>query len=144
MKSVLELEIAAPPERVADLFDDPETFPRWMDDLDRVELLNGGSGTRTGTRFRLVPKKGDLVFVGTVMGREAPHRSHLVLDAPTVSVSVTGTFTARSGGRTRLVSEETFMFKGLLGVVFGLLGSFAIKRAHRRHMEAFKRFAEGH
>jgi uncharacterized protein YndB with AHSA1/START domain len=144
MKSVLELEIAAPPERVADLFDDPETFPRWMDDLERVELLNGGSGARTGTRFRLVPKKGDLVFVGTVMGREPPHRSHLVLDAPTVSVSITGTFTALSGARTKLVSEETFMFKGLLGLVFGFLGSFAIKRAHRRHMEAFKRFAEGH
>lgn len=142
MKSVLELEIAAPPERVADLFDDPKTFPRWMDDLDSVELLSGGAGTRTGTRFRLVPKKGDLVFIGTVIGREAPHRSHLVLDAPTVSVSVTGKFTALSGARTKLVSEETFMFKGLLGLVLGYLGYFAIKRAHRRHMEAFKRFVE--
>jgi len=142
MKSVIELDIAAPPSRVAELFDDPELFPRWMDDLERVERLSGDPGVRTGARYRMVPKQGTLVFVVTVIGRGAPHRSHLVLDAPTVSVSVTGKFSDLPGGRTRLVSEETFMFKGLLGRLFGLLGYFSVKRAHRRHMEAFKRFVE--
>jgi uncharacterized protein YndB with AHSA1/START domain len=142
MKSLLELEIDAPTASVAELFDDPDRFPRWMDDVAKVERLDGASGARPGTRFRLVPKEGDLVFVGTVMGREPPHRSHLVLESPTVSVSVTGKFTELSGSRTKLVSEETFIFKGLLGRLFGVLSYFGIRRAHRRHMEAFKRFAE--
>jgi hypothetical protein len=47
-----------------------------------------------------------------------------------------------SPGTTRLVSEEVFTFKGLLSKAFGLLARPAIRRAHRRHMEGFKRFAE--
>lgn len=47
-----------------------------------------------------------------------------------------------SSSRTRLVSEELFTFKGALGAVLGFLARGAIKKAHRRHMEWFKRFAE--
>jgi len=55
---------------------------------------------------------------------------------------VKGTFVALSAARTRLLSEEVFRFKGLFNKVFGFLVQRTIKNAHRRHMEAFKRFAE--
>jgi hypothetical protein len=51
-------------------------------------------------------------------------------------------FVALSSERTRLISEEVFRFKGLFNKVFGFLAQRSIKKAHRRHMEAFKRFAE--
>jgi hypothetical protein len=35
-----------------------------------------------------------------------------------------------------------FHFKGLMSGIFGFLAGFAIRKAHRRHMEAFKAFAE--
>jgi uncharacterized protein YndB with AHSA1/START domain len=141
MKSVIELEIAGPRPRVAELFASPENSPRWMDDLGRYEAISGTPGM-PGSRYRLVPKKGSMTFVATVTARELPRRIQVELDSPTVTVSVTGTFDELSPGRTRLVSEEVFRFKGLFSKAFGLLARPAIRRAHRRHMEGFKRFAE--
>jgi hypothetical protein len=49
-----------------------------------------------------------------------------------------------SDRKTKLISEEHFTFKGAIGKILGFLARGAIKRAHRRHMEAFKRFVESH
>ena len=54
MKSVIELEINAPQDRVAELFDNPRMFPRWMDDVDRVEPLSNTSYLSLGADFRIV------------------------------------------------------------------------------------------
>jgi hypothetical protein len=141
MKSAIELEIVGPRPRVAELFATPENSPRWMDDLGRYEAISGTPGM-PGSRYRLVPKKGSMAFVATVTVRELPRRVQVELDSPKVTVLVTGTFDELSPGRTRLVSEEVFTFKGLFSKAFGLLARPAIRRAHRRHMEGFKRFAE--
>jgi len=55
---------------------------------------------------------------------------------------VHGTLSMLSDGRTRLVSEEVFKFKGVLNAATGLLARRAIHKAHYRHIEAFKRFVE--
>jgi hypothetical protein len=114
-----------------------------MDDVDRVETISGQLGM-PGSKYRLVPKKGKMVFVATVLARNLPSESHLSLEASNVTVSMKGLFGALSSDRTRLTSEEVFSFKGPLSKVFGFLAQGAIRRAHRRHMEAFKRFAEAH
>jgi Polyketide cyclase / dehydrase and lipid transport len=141
MKSVVELEIDASQPTVAALFDDFRTFPRWMTELERVEPISGDLA-HPGSKVRLVPKNGSLEFVAWVVARDPPHRSQLVLDAPRVSVAVTGRFAGIADRKTRLVSEEVFTFRGLLGGLAGLFGRSAIRSAHRRHIEAFKRFAE--
>lgn len=43
---------------------------------------------------------------------------------------------------TRLTHEQIYSFKGLSYKVVGFLGRRGIKKGQRRHMEAFKRFAE--
>ena len=143
MKSVIELEIDVPQARLATLFADPQQNTKWMDDVDRVETISGQLGM-PGSKYRLVPKKGKMVFVATVLARNLPSESHLSLEASNVTVSEKGLFGALSSDRTRLTSEEVFSFKGPLSKVFGFLAQGAIRRAHRRHMEAFKRFAEAH
>jgi len=57
-------------------------------------------------------------------------------------VTVYGTLSTLPDGRTRLVSEEEFRFKGLWRAAFGVLAWSAIRKAHRRHIESFKRFVE--
>jgi hypothetical protein len=141
MKSVIELEIDVPQARLAALFADPQQNTRWMDDVDRVETISGQLGM-PGSKYRLVPKKGKMVFVATVVARNLPTESHLRLEASNVTVSVKGTLVALSSDRTRLRSEEVFSFKGPVNSVFGFLARGAIRSSHRRHMEAFKRFAE--
>ena len=143
MESVIELEIDVPQARLATLFADPQQTIGWMDDVDSVETISGQLGM-PGSKYRLVPKRGKMVFVATVLARNLPAESHLSLEASNVIVSVKGIFVALSPDRTRLTSEEVFSFKGPLNEVFGFLAQGAIKDAHRRHMEAFKRFAEAH
>ena len=57
-------------------------------------------------------------------------------------LAITDTLVRLSDRKTKLISEEVFTFKGLLGRIMGFLGRRSIGAAHRRHMESFKRFAE--
>ena len=75
--------------------------------------------------------------------RALPATLELSLAAPRLTVGIVDRFVAISDAVTMLVSEETFEFEGTLGRVIGYVARRAIRRAHRRHMEAFKRFAEG-
>ncbi len=118
MKSVIELEIDVPQARLATLFADPQQNTKWMDDVDKVETISGQLGM-PGSKYRLVPKKGKMVFVATVLARNLPSESHLSLEASNVTVSVKGLFGALSSDRTRLTSEEVFSFQGPLSKVFG-------------------------
>jgi hypothetical protein len=140
MKSIVQLDIEAPRAGVAALFFDPTTTPKWMDDLDRIEPISGKLGM-PGSRYRMVPKEGSMVFDVTVVSRNPPTDVQLHLDGSNSTVEITDRFVELSSGRTRLISEEIFRFKGL-SRLFDILARPAIRRAHRRHMEGFKRFAE--
>ncbi len=111
MKSVIELKIDAPLERIAALFADPQQNTKWMDDVERVEPISGQLGM-PGSQYRLVPKKGNMVFVATVLSRNLPTEYQLILEASSATVSVKGTLVALSSDRTRLISEEVFSSRG--------------------------------
>lgn len=143
MKSVVEVDVNLAQAKLAALFVDPRHSTKWMDDLDRYEAISGEPGM-PGSQYRLVPRKGNMVFVATVVARALPNEARLTLEGPNVTVSVRGRFLASAPGRTRLISEEEFSFKGPLHKALGIFARRAIKKAHRRHMEAFKRFAESH
>ncbi len=143
MKSLIELDIAAPRDEVAALLADPRNMTKWMDNLERVEFVAGEPGM-PGSTFRMIGKAGgpQRDFVATVTGRNLPERFGLRLRSDSVDVAITDTFAASAARRTKLVSEEVFTFRGLFNRLFGLLAQGAIRKHHRRHMEAFKRFAE--
>jgi len=143
VKSMVELDINRSQERVATLFADPANNPKWMDDLARYEPLSGEPGT-PGSTYRLVPKTGEMIFHATVVSRDLPREIRLSLDASNVTVSITARFLQLSAANTHLISEEEFSFKGVLGKLVGFFAQGSIRKAHRRHMEAFKRFAEEH
>lgn len=141
MKSTITVEINRPQAQVAELFSNPRHSTRWMHDVDRIEVVSGELGM-PGSKYRLVPKKGNMVFVATVLSRDLPNQVRLSLDSSSVVVSVTGSFKVLSPTKTLLVSQEVFRFKGVVSTIFGFLARFAIRKAHRRHLEAFKAFAE--
>jgi uncharacterized protein YndB with AHSA1/START domain len=141
MRSVVDLEIAAPRERVAELYADPDNNPKWMEDLERNEPISGKLG-EPGSRYRMVSKDSDMHFVVTVVSVRLPENVQLHLDWKQSTVDINVDFRQQDVGTTRFVSTEDFNFTGLLPRIFGRLATRAIKSAHRRHMEAFKRFAE--
>ena len=141
MKSHVELDIHGRQEDLAELFADPQNNPQWMDDIDHIEPLHGEPGD-TGSVYRMVPKRGHMVFVATVVGRALPTRLQLLLEGQGVSMRATDTFLRLSERETKLISDEEFSFEGFFARITGWFGRWEIARAHRRHLEAFKRFAE--
>jgi polyketide cyclase/dehydrase/lipid transport protein len=142
MRDVVDVEIRAPKETVAELFSDPTQSTGWMEDLERYEPITGAPGF-PGSTYRLVSKSGKMDFVGTVVSRELPNRVNLVLESAAVQVSIDAAFERAPSGATRLVSTEDFRFKSLLGKFTSVFAKPAIHAAHQKQMDAFKRFAEG-
>jgi hypothetical protein len=141
MKSTVHIEIRTPQSQTAELFADPTNNPKWMDDVERIEVMEGQPGAR-GSRYRMVSKDRRMDFVATVVASDLPKMIQLQLVGSDVTISITDRFAEMSPGVTHLTSEEVFAFKGLIRRVFGVIARSQIKKAHRRHMESFKRFAE--
>jgi len=141
MKSLVQLDIDLPQDQLASLFADPANSPKWMDDIATIEPVSGKPG-EPGSVYRIVPKQGP-VFLATVVSRRLPDELRLRLQSSSgISVAVKGRLIKLSEERTRLVSEETFEFDGVLNKVSAFLAQKAIRATHRRHMQSFKRFAE--
>jgi hypothetical protein len=87
MRSIIELEINVPQAKLAELLADPENNTKWMDDIERYEPISGPPGM-PGSKYRLVPKTGKMLFTATVVGRDLPDESRLILEASNVVVSV--------------------------------------------------------
>jgi len=141
MRSVVELDIDGPRERVAELFADPANITKWMHDLARCEPVSGMFGT-TGSSYRMVPKTGDMAFVATILLRNLPEEVRLRLDGKNMVVMITDRFSVTSMGTTRIRSVEEFRFTSLLGRLIGFVAQGSIKKAHLSHMKSFKEFVE--
>jgi hypothetical protein len=141
MKSVVTIDIAMAQADLAELIADPRSYPKWMEEVRRIEPLNGKPGA-AGSRFRMVARDTGRTFVATVMQRQLPTRFKLSLESPSVSVVVVGQLIKLSSTRTRLLSEETFAFRGALGSALGFLTRLSMRRAHRRQIDALKQLAE--
>jgi len=143
MKSTVFVDIHVPQSRVATLFADPKNNPKWMDDIERCAAVSGDQGL-PGSVYRLIPKRGSMIFTATVLSRNLPNDLRLKLDSSKVTVYVHASLAPLPAGGTKLISEEVFVFKSLWKKVFGFVARPGIQRAHRRHMLAFKYFAEHH
>jgi uncharacterized protein YndB with AHSA1/START domain len=141
MRSVVDLEIEAPRETVAELYSDPRNNPKWMEDLERNEPISGELG-EPGSKYRMVSKDSDMHFVVTVVSVYLPENVRLRLVWKQFTVDINVDFIQLDTGLTRFISTEDFGFTGFRARLGGLLARRAIKSAHRRHMEGFKRFAE--
>lgn len=141
MRSVVDLEINAPRELVAELYSDPSNNPKWMEDLERNEPISGVLG-EPGSKYRMVSKDSAMHFVVTVVSVYLPENVRLHLEWKQFTVHINVDFIQLDAGLTRFISTEDFAFTGLRARLLGLLARSAIKTAHRRHMEGFKRFAE--
>jgi uncharacterized protein YndB with AHSA1/START domain len=141
MRSVVDIEIEAPRELVAELYSDASNNPRWMDDLERNEPISGEPG-EPGSKYRMVSKDSDMHFVVTVVSVQFPENVKLHLEWKGFTVDINVDFIQLDTNSTRFVSTEDFSFSGFLPRLGGLLARRAIRSAHRKHMEGFKRFAE--
>jgi hypothetical protein len=135
------MDIAMAQAELAELIADPRLHPKWMEELRRVEPINGKAGA-PGSRFLMVARDSGRTFVATVVQRQLPTRLKLQLESPNVSITAVDQLIKLSATRTRLVSEQAFAFRGTVGSALGFLQRLSLRRMHRRHVEALKAFAE--
>jgi hypothetical protein len=140
VKSTVVIDVDAPAKEVASLFANPSINVQWMHEIERYEPISGKQGM-PGSVYRLIPKTGTMLLTATVVKR-FPDQLYLNLEADNVTVEVHGTIKTLENGRTRLISKENFKFKGVWNKVYGTLAHPAIHSVHRRHIKAFKAFAE--
>jgi hypothetical protein len=140
VKSTVVVDVDAPPKEVASLFADPSINVQWMHEIERYEPISGKQGM-PGSMYRLIPKHGSTLFTATIVKR-FPDQLYLNLEADNVTVEVHGIVRTLDNGRTRLISKENFKFKGVWNKVYGVLASPVMRITHRRHINAFKAFAE--
>ncbi|MDE0112115.1 MAG: SRPBCC family protein [Albidovulum sp.] len=142
MKYELELEISAPRELVAELFIDQARFKEWQPSLLDCKSLHGKSG-EVGARLELTHRMGkrSIVMSETVRESNLPERISYVYEAKGVWNPVDNHFQEISSGATRWRFKTEFQCKGFMRIMsFFLPGAF--KKESRRHMQAFKAFAE--
>jgi hypothetical protein len=140
MKSKVVVDIDAPQKKVATLFADPANSAVWREDIERYEPISGKQGI-PGSTYRLIRKRGALPLTATLVTR-FQNELRVTMDASDVTIEVHGVLSTLPDGRTRLASNEIISFKGVWNKTLGFLGRPAIKKAHRKQIEAFKRFAE--
>jgi hypothetical protein len=140
VKSTVVVDVDAPPKEVASLFADPSINVQWMHEIDRYEPISGKQGM-PGSVYRLIPKHGATLYTATIV-RRFPDQLYLNLEADNVSVEVHGIIRTLENGRTRLISKENFKFKGVWNKVYGVFAGPILRNVHRRHINAFKAFAE--
>ncbi len=141
MTSIFETEINVPQAKLAEFYAKPENSISWRKGLIKFEPLNGEQG-KPGSRYRLIPKKGNMIFTATVISIDLPNETSVVYESLKVSIAVTRKFIALSPEKTKFISIEVFTFKGLFNKVLGFFTRQAIKKAHYKHMNDFKRVAE--
>jgi hypothetical protein len=126
MNVVDAITIAAPPERVWEVYADVERWPSWTASVTSLELLDG-DGLAIGGRARIKqPRFPTLVWTVTALD---PGRSWTwVTHAPGATTTASHTLRRLADGSTHV--EQSITQAGVVGAVVGLL----TRRLTRRYL----------
>ena len=153
MKYTVSIEIALPPEKVAQLLADPAHIPKWLRGVVLHEPLRGVHG-HVGTTSRVVMAMGQQTFEATeTITRREPVDLHGIPADVVVhferEIVGKGMWNAarerltEAGPETTLwVSENEYRFSGLMMRLVGLLMPGTFRKQSLQHMQDFKAFAE--
>jgi hypothetical protein len=141
MKSTYETVINVNREKLAEFYADPAHNILWMDDLLQCDLISGARGM-IGSKYRVIPKDGKMSFIATILSKNLPYECRLLMECKSVNVMVTGRFIEIDEEKTKFLSEEIFIFNGLFSKLASLFAARAVRKAHHKHMESFKSYAE--
>ena len=142
MRYILEITVAAPRDRVVELFDNPGNLPYWQESLDSLELLSGIQG-QVGAKSKLVHKfqNHKVEMIETVERRSLPDELVCIYEAKNAWNRVVNRFIEINKNKTMWVLMTEFRCTGFLRVLTFLVPSI-FKKASIYDMKAFKCFAE--
>lgn len=143
MKYTSEIIINKPVNEVVQLFDNPDNLYAWMEGLTEFEHLSGEPG-QPGAKSKLTFEMGKrtVEMIETVTVRNLPEEFSGTYEADKVFNKITNRFFPAGDGKTKYVSENEFELQGFFMKAMAFLLPGLFKKQTKKHLEAFKKFAE--
>ena len=118
MRYILEITVAAPRDRVVELFDNPDNLPHWQKSLASLELLSGIRG-QVGAKSKLVHKfqNHKVEMIETVERRSLPDELVYIYEAKNAWNRVVNRFIEINQNKTMWVLMTEFRCTGFLRVL---------------------------
>jgi uncharacterized protein YndB with AHSA1/START domain len=144
MRHQLELEIAAPRERVAALFLDPDNLQRWQPDLVSFEQIGSGDPRAVGAKSKQIHRMGqrEIEIMETITICSSPEVFAATYEAQGVWNLISNRFMQTAEGTTRWVLDADCKFSSLVLKLMAFLLPGMLKKQTRTFMQRFKEFAE--
>lgn len=143
MKYIVDTVIDKPLDNVIANFDDSEKLKQWMEGLlsfDHLEGTPGEVGAKSKLVFQMGKKK--IEMIETVTVKDLPRAFGGTYEADGVLNTVINRFESVGNNQTRMTQECEFEFTNLMMKVMGFFIPGAFKGQTRKHLAAFKAFAE--
>ncbi len=137
-----ETVIDLPREKVIELFDNPDNLKEWMPDLISIEHISGTPGqpgAKSVLRFKMGKRK--MAMTETVTVRNLPEEFSGNYEMNQVFNEVKNKFIELGSSKTKLVTESTFKFSGIMRLLSIFMKGTFVKTS-QRNLERFKTFAE--
>jgi uncharacterized membrane protein len=141
MKYQLEVKINKPVEKVVELFITQENLFKWMPGLKNLELIEGERG-KPGSKTKLLFDMNgkEVEMIETLRKSNLPEEFTATFEAKGVVNNQTTRFEKIDENNTRYISDNEFIFSGLMKILSLMPGVF--KKQSMKYLEAFKEFAE--
>lgn len=144
MNETFSMVIAAPPERVWSLIDEPENLARWMDGLEETTFPDGADRSRAvGTRFVQRIREGGRVseYQGVVTAHDRLRHLGIEIGNRAFAMAVEYRLTPVPGG-TRLDYAAAMKRGGGFVRVMTVLFGWLTRKILRKQMAKLKALAE--
>jgi len=142
MKYNVDITVDAPIEHVAEKLNDRENQHKWQPGLEKIEHLDGEPG-KAGSKARLhfIFRKKPMVMEELIEKNELPDEYSVFYDTNGVKNRVIMRLKPESNEKTRVITENEFMFSGAWKF-FSLFMKGAFKKQSLQYLNLFKSFAE--
>jgi carbon monoxide dehydrogenase subunit G len=142
MKYTVNIDIDRPKDEVVSLFHNPEHYLKWMNGLQKHEIIKGEFG-KVGTisKFQFKMGKREMIMEEEVLKSDLPNEHIVSYKAGKVCNEVCNRFEEISENQTRVYNDQAFQFKGFMKLM-GWFMPGAFKKQSMKYLVDFKNFVE--
>lgn len=143
MDYTIELDIAAPRERVVELFVDDRNLPCWQPGFVSIEKISGETD-EVGSKWKLLylNRGKEVEMIETILAHDSPREFSAVFEADGMRMTVRNLFEEVGQDQTKWTSENEAEVSGFFMrlIVFLMPGCF--RKQSLLYMENFRNFVE--
>jgi len=142
MRYSCEIQINKPLDEVVRQFDSEENLFKWMEGLQRIELVSGTKGeVGYKTKMIFLHKEKEMELVETILERDLPRIARFSYDSPMGYNEVAINISEIDTNTTLYTSDNYFKLKAPMSW-FGFLMKGMFKKQSMKYLTALKNFIE--